>query len=189
LPVLFQAVVPASTVWPRVGKVSWANDRPLDPAQFLANGLTVDFTEAMHPATASLDTFIVTVELAEADPAGGFPGHRSHILQGAIEVQPATWRFRLLPTQTALFSTALARWFAQEASLLGGRRLRVRVVLKGDAILDERGTRPLDGNAITRISTQIDPLTQRPFTDLRLPSGDGTIGGGFHSWFFFERPG
>jgi hypothetical protein len=73
LPVLFQAVVPASTVWPRVRRVSWANDRPLDPAQFVANGLTVDFTEAMHPATASPDTFVVTVELAEPDPAGGFP--------------------------------------------------------------------------------------------------------------------
>jgi len=188
LPVIFRGVIPTAPLWPRVARISWANDRPMTAAQFLANGLTVDFSEPMHPATASLDTFVVTVELAEADPAGAFAGHRSHILQGVIEAQGPTWRFRIPPAQATAFPPAVARWLGQESTLFASRRLRCRVVLKGNTILDERGTRPLDGNTIGRLGP-IDPLTNLPTTDLRLPSGDGTIGGDFESWFYLEAPG
>jgi len=145
----------------------------------------VDFTEPMHPATASLDTFIVTLAVADTDPVGDFAAHRPLILQGLVEAQGTTWRFRILPAQATAFPAAAGRWIARAASLFGARRLRCHVVLKGDAILDERGTRPLDGNVIGRLGP-IDPTTNLPFTDLRLPSGDGIIGGDFESWFYLE---
>jgi hypothetical protein len=187
LPVLFRAVVPATTVWPRVGRISWANDRTLPAAQLATGGLVVDFTEPMHPATASPDAFIVVVEVPERDAGGGFPGHRPLILPGAIEAQGSTWRFRLPPALSPMFIAAVPRWLDLAASLFGSRRIRCRVRLRGDVILDERGGRPLDGNAIGRLSGQIDPTTNQPFTDLRLPSGDGTIGGDFESWFYLEQ--
>lgn len=189
LPVLFRAVVPAQTLWPRVGKVSWGNDRPLSFTQLVEAGLVVEFTEAMHPATASLDTFVVTVELPELDPIGNFPGHRPLILDGIIEAQASTWRFRIPPARAGAFNAAASKWLSQEGALFGGRRIRCRVVLKGNAILDERGGRPLDGDTATRTSTQVDPVTNLPFTDLRLPSGDGIIGGDFESWFHLQGAG
>jgi hypothetical protein len=58
------------------------------------------------------------------------------------------------------------------------------VQLKGNAILDARGERPLDGNAFGRVAK----VGYDVFTDLTLPSGDTIRGGDFESWCFLVPP-
>lgn len=63
-PLITQKPAP-TTDWPRVVKISWINDVLLPLEDFFAKGLWVTFSEAMDPATATLDTFIVVLELPD----------------------------------------------------------------------------------------------------------------------------
>jgi hypothetical protein len=65
LPVVFHAVAVAEGVaetLPRVVKIGWQNDGLL-PRRRFNEGLSVTFSERMHPQTLTPDTFVVTIEL------------------------------------------------------------------------------------------------------------------------------
>jgi len=173
--------VPSVSFGPAVTNTSWRNDRTLTLGEF-NQGLTVEFSEPMEADTLSLDTFIVTLELAEQAPAGNFPypGHRALIVQGTVDGSGETCRFRPDPQ---IRSQTLNQWLNRETELFKSiRRLRCRVVLKGNSILDERTKQhPLDGDVFARLSNETDPDFGRPFRDLVFPSGDGNKGGDFES--------
>ena len=75
----------------------------------------------------------------------------------------------------------MSNWISYEKTLFEGDRIRCRVVLKGNAILDAEHGRPLDGDAFGEVVVTASGV---PFTRLILPSGDGIKGGDFESWFY-----
>ena len=160
--------------WPVVvaDGINWQNDRPLTFARF-REGLAVTFSEEMHPASASPDTFVVTLEVPDDTASPG--GRRPVIVDGRVDVNGRTWTF--MPGE--LDAISLGQW----AEVLDGS-LRCRVRLAGEVILDRAGVRPLDGEAVGQIAED----GYDNFIDLRLPSGDGTRGGDFHSWFYLTPP-
>jgi hypothetical protein len=170
-----------SEKWPVITAINWENNQPMPRARF-NDGLEITFSERMHPSTVTLDTFIVTIELPEDQDIVGLPGHLPLIVHGAIKHDgDTTWRFTPRPKIT---SDVLTKWIIAEKKLspseLDGISLRCRVVLKGNAILDEEGERPLDGDVFAVITRD----GEMPFSRLVLPSGDGHIGGDFESWFY-----
>jgi hypothetical protein len=206
LPVIFETqtvrdVVPPVEAFPHVVEISWPHDRPMKLSEFNEAGLVVVFDEPMLPQTASLSTFVVRIEIPEIILLNNEPhlaGHRSFIVFGGVDPSGENvWRFKPCPVWRP---EVLDFWFSQEregplrqAEATGCLQdttfdprdfelnpIRVRVTLKGDAILSKEGERPLDGNVFGR-------LAQDGRTDLILPSGDGTRGGNFESWFFFNR--
>ena len=154
--------------WPVVAAIDWRNDRPMSVAEFRA-GLEVEFSEDMAAATLSDATFIVSVEVPTGNGASV-----SVLPAGAVTSTPRTCRF--VPS-----SESLDRLLDDAA---GAERMRCRVVLKGDKILDAAGERPLDGDVIGRLARDGYEL----YTDLELPSGDHTVGGDFESWFYLAPP-
>ncbi|MBD0330883.1 MAG: hypothetical protein ICV64_12365 [Thermoleophilia bacterium] len=160
--------------WPTVAAngISWSNDRLLPLAE-LNQGLRVTFSEEMHPASATPDTFVVTLEVPIV---GTRPELRtSLVVDGRVVVAGRTWTF--VPAQ--LDANDIGRWTRQ---LRGPVRCRVRLL--GNAILDRAGERPLDGDAVGNPRTE----GYETFVDLRLPSGDGHRGGDFESWFYVSGP-
>lgn len=165
--------IPATPDLPKVaaGGISWTNDRPLPVAAF-QRGLAVTFSEEMHPATATTSAFVVTLEI----PTPGNPRLTvPTVVDGLIRVQDRTWTF----VPHAVGEQQVGEWTAA----LDGR-LRCRVRLLSDVVLDLGGTRPLDGNA----TAQVRQIGYDTFVDLKLPSGDGHAAGDFHSWFFLQGP-
>ena len=152
--------------------INWRNDRLL-PYNGFREGLAVTFSEEMHPAGASSDTFIVTLEVPDETSAPG--GRRPVIVNGKVGVAGRTWTF--IPD--ALDDVTVGQW----VETLGGS-LRCRVRLTGEVILDLAGVRPLDGEAVGQIA----PDGYETFIDLRLPSGNGIRGGDFQSWFYLTAP-
>src|SRR5215208_141509 len=149
-----------SADWPTIMGIDWSNDRLVSLEDF--NGkLIVSFSEPINPATLSPDTFIVTLELPEKAPEGLFQGHQPFIVQGTVErIEPGdlVWIFK--PDAEVTLGT-LQNWLLA-TTFEEPKRLRCRVVLKGNAILDKKtGERPLDGDAFGTVS--IDPSTERPF--------------------------
>ena len=69
-----------------------------------------------------------------------------------------------------------------EKQLFDGEQIRCRVVLKGNAILDEAGERPLDGQAFGELRG--DGTVNLRLADSGFASGDGLRGGDFESWFW-----
>jgi hypothetical protein len=195
LPVRFTAQAVrqrAEPDFPRVEEIKWRHGRPLDLPSFHGGALTVVFTEQMHPATATLDTFVVVVELPDHAFGGeGHPGHRPFILLGEIIAEERSWTFLPRPE---LSDDELGLWLAaerrvlEEAGLPNDRPLiRCRVTLKGNVILDEGGKRQLDGDVFGQLSEEeTDPITGLNLTDLIFPSGDGVRGGDFESWFYLS---
>lgn len=163
--------LPDPATWPTVTGISWRNDRLLPLADFLA-GIEVEFSEAMHPETASTSSFVVTLE-APAAPAALGRAFQPLILDGEVRTTPRQWRF--VPAMKQEEFDRLAAGAAAP--------LRCRVRLAGEVILDRSGTRALDGQAVGRV----EPDGYGSVVDLRLPSGDGRRGGDFSSWFFLER--
>ena len=169
----------ATDTLPRVAAINWTNDQffPGGLSQ-LNKGLFVDFTENMDATSATLNTFIVSVDLGEAPAAtnGSMPGHRPLILQGRVALQNDgsgnPRRISFTPS-FALSQQTIANWMILE-SFVGGQRIRVRVRLIGDSILNEKQTHRLDGNAF---GPAFGPSAG-------LPSGDGVEGGDFQSWFW-----
>ena len=197
LPVRFQAMartsIEAPGRFPRIERINWRHDHPLGLTVF-NSGLSVAFSEAMSEATATPETFIVTLELPHPEelPAaalGRYAGYHSLIMHGRVTVEAfqedgttkSRWRFD--PTLT-ISPQLLAFWTSQEPALFHStpRPVRCRVVLKSPAILDAAGRRSLDGNAFSVLTDETD--AGRRLTDLRLPSGDGQRGGEFESWFY-----
>ena len=127
----------------------------------------------MHPASASADTFVVTVEVP--DDTAGAGARRPVIVDGRVDVDGRRWTF--IPAE--LDTIAISRWVGE----LGGS-LRCRVALAGEVILDRAGVRPLDGEAVGRIAED----GYDNFIDLRLPSGNRNPGGDFKSWFYLTAP-
>lgn len=170
--------------WPVITKISWVNDQPLSGPDF-NQGLEVTFSEPMHPDTITLDTFVVTIELPTRDVASGLPGYHSLILYGIINPDDEynqVWRFKPTPEVT---DKMVGGWLKLQKEIFsddfkGDDQLRCRVVLKGNAILDAKGQRPLDGDAFGAISGGA------PFTQLTLSSGDRRKGGDFESWFYLK---
>jgi hypothetical protein len=197
----------APRTYPRVSAagLSWSNDRELSIAAF-NTGLTVRFTEPLHPATLTKDTFRVRVHVPDESSSLvrvlDVPGTVTH------ELVTVPDRFRLglrrpalpggLPGR-ALVHGAIAATFRPDPPLdpvqVGqwhnrlrdadpSAAVRVDVVLNGDKILDVTGTHALDGDVRGRVGH--DAYTT--FIDLRLPSGDGREGGDFESWLFVAAP-
>ncbi len=167
--------LPESEEWPRVvaGGINWTNDRFFALAQFQL-GLRVTFSEEMHPASATPDTFVVTLEVPVEDE--GLTGlRRSLIVDGRIDLAGASWTF----VPTGVDADSVGRWVRD----LGGP-VRCRVRLAGNAILDRTGERPLDGDVVGRPRND----GYDTYIDLRLPSGDGFRGGDFESWFYLTGP-
>ena len=166
--------IPAPVTWPTVAAdgISWRNDRPLSLNAF-QRGLEVTFSEEMHAATATTSAFVVTLELPRDDdnPQLTVPT----IVDGEVGALGRTWTF--LPR--GIDADQVKEWIGA----LGGR-LRCRVRLLSDVIVDRDGTRPLDGNATAVVRQE----GYDTFVDLQLPSGDGNAAGDFHSWFFLEGP-
>jgi Family of unknown function (DUF6519) len=161
--------------WPRIagGGISWRNDRTLPFTQF-QSGLQVTFSEDMHPASATLDTFVVSLEVpTEDDPPNSL--RRELIVDGAINVTGPTWTF--VPRNVD--AASVGRWVRD----LGGP-VRCRVALASEFILDLSGERPLDGDVAGVIAHD----GYDDFVDLKLPSGDGLRGGDFESWFYLTGP-
>jgi hypothetical protein len=148
------------------------NDRVLPIGSFTA-GLKVTFSEQMHPATASASSFVVSLEVPSEDPGL----RRTLVVDGGVLVGGGgtTWTF----VPSFVDSEDVGRWAAD----LGGR-VRCRVRLLSNAILDSAGERPLDGEAVGRVVND----GYESFVDLILPSGDGQRGGDFDSWFFLTGP-
>lgn len=165
--------IPATQLWPRVDAAgtSWRNDRTLALGDFSA-GLRVTFTEEMNAATASTSSFVVTLEVPQD---GNSSLTVPHVVNGTVSVSGRTWTFVPRP----LGGGTVAAW---ETALGHGVRCRVRLL--GDVILDLAGERPLDGDAVGLLRTE----GYDTWVDLRLPSGDGHLGGDFESWFFLAGP-
>ncbi|MFB4317350.1 DUF6519 domain-containing protein [Actinomadura sp. 21ATH] len=167
---LYERLPPALT-WPTVTELNWRNDRPLPMSQF-TEGLRVEFSEEMHPGTASTSSFVVTLEVPHwENEQVTYP----LIVDGAVSATGRTWTF----TPTGVSPQQVGEWVA---SLGGGVRCRVR--LAADVILDRGGTRPLDGAAAGTVRDD----GYETYVDLRLPSGGGGPGRDFHSWFFIDGP-
>ena len=155
---------------PVVDDIGWRNDRDMTRAQFLA-GLSVEFSETMSPATLTGATFVVTLEVPTADGATA-----SVIPGGAITCADRTCLFTPAPGPVDALLDGAAD--------AGAERVRCRVTLKGNTILDVTGERPLDGEAFGRLVRE----GYEFYTDLVLPSGDRGRGGDFESWFYLAAP-
>ena len=171
---IYERLPPIET-WPTVAAdgISWENDRELALPSF-QGGLSVTFSEEMHPAGASPDTFVVSLEVpADEDGATGL--RRPLIVNGVVQVAGPTWTF--VPSNVD--AADIGRWVRD----LGGP-VRCRVRLASAVILDRAGERPLDGDAFGMVTQS----GYDAFVELRLPSGDGRRGGDFESWFYLTGP-
>ena len=112
--------LPESEEWPRVaaGGINWTNDRFFPLSQFLL-GLRVTFSEEMHPASATPDTFVVSLEVPLEDE--GLTGlRRSLIVDGRIDLIGPSWTF----VPTGVDADSVGRWVRD----LGGPvRCRLRL--------------------------------------------------------------
>jgi hypothetical protein len=178
--------------WPTVARVEWDNDRPMLLEKF-NDGLIVHFSEPIAPETLSQDTFIVTLEVGGEvrDSLGNPLGRLPLLVTGEVQASQNNMEYRFIPfPPIGPGPDALSRWLNADRffeNFQGG--VRCRVVLKGNAILDDRTKqRPLDGETFAKLSGEEDPNIDKPFTDLIFPSGDGNKGGDFESWFYLMKP-
>lgn len=166
-----------------VNGTSWQNDAPLAFAEFVERGLFVDFDRRVAPASVSLKTMIVTLELPIV-PDTGFEGGTANreivprlavILFGEITV--AENQVRWLPLRSGLQS--LATFFRGLQQVLG------RVTLKGPAIWsDDEEALHLDGRAFGEPARD----GAAPRTALGFPSGGTGRASDFESWFLLALP-
>jgi hypothetical protein len=173
--------VAASARWPTVEGISWENDKSLLLERFNEDGLKVDFSEPIMEATATRNTFVVTLEPPQrVSPA--FNGYRPFIVRG--EVSSPDSKSLVFTPDPRIAPDIFNAWLAEGTNERG---IRCRVVLKGNALLSESDQRPLDGDVFSRLRDDIDRVTGQPTTGLILPSGDGNKGGDFESWFWLVQ--
>jgi hypothetical protein len=173
---------------PRVNNINWINDLSYPLSAFLDSpGLLVDFTEEMSDQTANVNSFIVTVEVAEGE--GLLPGevlfawHKPIVLQGDVTLTSdyagrTNYRYQFVPNPHLFGSGILNQWLDAEKKFFSGGKVRVRVRLLGDSILNAAKTHRLDGNVF---GPSFGQGVGGP------PSGDGVEGGDFQSWFWLIR--
>lgn len=198
LKVGFEAIV---RDWPTVTGVNWTNNGTKALDDFNKDGLIVDFSEEMSKATARPDTFVVALDVPVTTSSSSFSGYFPMIVAGQLshlehEVDPnvpgdrpySWWKF--MPS--GITEEWLIRWIDAAKDLHPAHPgIRCRVTLKGNAILDQAGKRPLDGDSV--VALKLDPTTGLPDKDnpqtdhLELPSGDGIKGGDFESWFYLTQ--
>ena len=165
---------------PKIKGINWINDQPLLLARFQKEGLIIDLTDPVLPGTVNPSTFIVTLEVPQSvgDTTTGYKWHLAYILAGSVGRMETTGqeRYRFQPIQDQSIPIA---WFTDQVRLFGTRRLRCRVTILGNMIFDQAGNF-LDGDAYGKQFS----AASGSFTGLILPSGDGSKGGRFESWFW-----
>jgi len=165
--------------------LNWRNDTVIDLADFNA-GLTVSFTEPMHPATLTDRT--VSVHLHIPDPTEPvvhlveLPGTVTPLSAGDL-VSDGAVAVTYQP-DPPLDPLLVGQWHNRLREINPNLDVRADIVLKSDKILDLDGSRALDGDAFANIG-QVGYTT---YVDLRLPTGDGVAGGDFESWVFLSAP-
>ena len=166
--------------FPVVKDIKWDNDGPLS-LTLLNRGLEVTFSHRMDPlCLKKRELFVVTVELAEDDPAGKHVGFRSHILHGKLTATANNTRWKFTP-QPHVTEQTLKSWKAAYVNKLHmDEGIRLRVVLKAEGIRSEKGLQ-LDGESF---------WTEGPagFLGKLERAGDGHQGGDFESWAFLVPP-
>jgi hypothetical protein len=182
--------------WPVITGIGWPNDDVVTLTDF-NNGLDVTMSRAMADHSLNEQTFQVVIDLG---PALGLPPpthtlgasdlyRLSFGLRGRVNPvsgsAPNTYRFVPRPNVTW---QELHQWLddqslREKAAILEpySRGIRCHVLLDGDAIFDAEGN-PLDADTFGKL------VPPGPITDLVFPSGDGTEGGKFNSWFFLALP-
>lgn len=175
---------PAPPAAMKVKGTSWRNDAPLALAEFLERGLFIDLDRRPEPASVSLKTMIVTLELPIV-PETGFEATASRelaprlpvILFGEITVREN--QVRWLPVRGSLES--LSSFFRGLSQVLG------RVTLKGAAIWSAEDDRPVHLDGVTLGEPAREP-NAAPRTALNFPSGAGGRASDFESWFLLTLP-
>jgi hypothetical protein len=156
---------------PHVTSINWPHGKDIAWSQFIdlikrdednpdndGPGLQVGFDREVSDLNARTFLFIVKYP---ADREGGFSEDR--YIPGNIfyDEKIKKWVFKVNP-----------KWFIDlEISALQEDGAGFKVVLRGDHILDKETNKALDGN----------------FIGGKFPSGNGTQGGDFVSWFYVER--
>lgn len=127
-------------------------------------GLTVTFDKRMDPDTVNDHTFVVQVRLEDQETGN----IRYDQVPGTISYDEAS------RTATFTFETEWINDIYLGHSWLREKGGELMVIIKGDFIMgcreDEKPAKALDGN----------------FVGGQLPSGNGTQGGDFVSWFYVE---
>ena len=168
-----------------VRSLSWRNDDVLPVDLLAVQGLVVTLDQALAGPVDG-GSFIVTLEAVPeqyAKVSTGAALRSAFILDSAVTAagRQVTWQLPASPTLD--YVQAL---LTQGAAI--GRPVRVRVKLAGQAVYADgaSGLIYLDGRAFGEPGTRVDGTTPR--TDLRLPSGDGSLASDLESWFYLAPP-
>ena len=168
-----------------VRSLSWRNDDVLPVDLLAVQGLVVTLDQALAGPVDG-GSFIVTLEAVPeqyAKVSTGAALRSAFILDSAVTAagRQVTWQLPASPTLN--YVQAL---LTQGAAI--GRPVRVRVKLAGQAVYADgaSGLIYLDGRAFGEPGTRVDGTTPR--TDLRLPSGDGSLASDLESWFYLAPP-
>jgi hypothetical protein len=151
--------------------------------RFLGSGLTVTFSDPVTARSATGSAwFLVDVEypvgLTEFPRPSPATGPTAAVAVHPLTIPPGTTLVqRVLETEITLHdrravfrpNPLFGPTFRLTLQLAQARQALCRVTLKCNALADERG-QAVDGS----------------WVEQRLPSGDGTPGGEFESWFFLN---
>ena len=168
-----------------VRSLSWRNDDVLPVDLLAVQGLVVTLDQALAGPVDG-GSFIVTLEAVPeqyAKESTGAALRSAYILDSAVTAagRQLTWQLPASPTLDYLQAL-----LTQGTEI--GRPVRVRVRLAGQALYADgaSGLIYLDGRAFGQPGTRADGSTPR--TDLRLPSGDGSLASDLESWFYLAPP-
>jgi hypothetical protein len=159
---------------------NWLNDELFDFDRFFKEGLVVETNAPADPRSTDAANFIVTVEFTTAgDAAPAATLSPLVVLDGQIVgtfggQNVIVWR------PTPILRERLAPLFERAAA-------RMRVKLMGRTIWSEEGgtRRYLDGQAF---GVPVGGAAERKTRiGLQFPSGNGTRGSDFESWFYLAR--
>jgi hypothetical protein len=148
----------------KVNDINWRHDRPLQYNTF-KEGLRVTFSnEVVLTTTIGRAWFLVFAEF-ESPQDGTIVVDR--VLEQQIDLVDNDKVARFFP------AVAFEATFKDRLAKLGQKGALLRVVVKGDFILDKQTKKPVDTN----------PLAGNLHAPRSPMSGDGVPGGDFESWF------
>lgn len=173
----------------KVTNTSWRNDDILSLAEFVGKGLVITLNGApwAHSTGAPiLDPAVLTVALEAPYLTEPFATGGASVRLGIVGTSGLT------TANVSGITTATVSWKAGdpmslrvqvETLLRRTKTLRVRVTLSGHVVWSaDQGTNAyLDGRALGQPGTRMDGS---PRTALLFPSGTGTRGTDFESWFY-----